>query len=549
MSTKEAHFGVIQLTRIGDLVQTLQAARQFKAEHGNVKLSLIARRRFATGIHFLLETVFDNIYLFETSDFFGDKSLASAKDKTHEFISQITSEKFDVLLNFSFCKSSSYLTSLIPAKHKLGIQRNKKTEVVIEDKWSQFVYSNVMTDSNAPFSLVDIYRYMLGCKQNLVLDPDPNFDNRDNNIVLHPFASHKKKRWGTNKWNELIYKLVRENPEHKIHIVGADQDIEDANRIINSPALANYKDKIISHVGVGSIADTYQLLMNSKLFIGHDSMVAHLAAETLTPTIVLSLGTVRPYETTPYQNNVINLAPKNSCYPCTIQTKCDFLPCHNSINHQIVAAIGSELLERKELQLSRLKSKLSPFHFETVHIYQAEYMDYGLDLKEISHETTAVKDLFKEFYKVIWLYYLRGEEYNINIPQVSRDTAEKLNHYLSGTNYLYELYTFGMKYCNDIVNQAESTQPDINKIQERVNRIQEVDQLCIMTKQSYPLLSPIVDFFYVNKANSLGQNIVEISKNNLVNQYDASNLMSVIHDFVEKTISPHIVKNSVNKEV
>ena len=45
---------ILQLTRIGDLVQTYQATRQFKAENPNTHITLIARRKFATGIHFLL---------------------------------------------------------------------------------------------------------------------------------------------------------------------------------------------------------------------------------------------------------------------------------------------------------------------------------------------------------------------------------------------------------------------------------------------------------------------------------------------------------------
>ena len=86
---------IIQLTRIGDIIQTTQAARQMKAESPDAHLTLIARRKFAKGLMFLLETVFDNIILFDTADFFIQKSLKSGKAEVSSFIKQLKSEKFE----------------------------------------------------------------------------------------------------------------------------------------------------------------------------------------------------------------------------------------------------------------------------------------------------------------------------------------------------------------------------------------------------------------------------------------------------------------------
>ena len=50
-------------------------------------------------------------------------------------------------------------------------------------------------------------------------------------IVLHPFASSKKKRWGINKWSELIFKLAKDNPRYDFHIVGGPEDSAEAKRL------------------------------------------------------------------------------------------------------------------------------------------------------------------------------------------------------------------------------------------------------------------------------------------------------------------------------
>ena len=54
-------FTLIQLTRLGDLVQTYQAAKALKEIHPEVNLKLIARKNFAESLHFLLKDTFPSI--------------------------------------------------------------------------------------------------------------------------------------------------------------------------------------------------------------------------------------------------------------------------------------------------------------------------------------------------------------------------------------------------------------------------------------------------------------------------------------------------------
>ncbi len=540
---------IIQLTRIGDLIQTVQATRQFKAENPEASISLIARRKFAKGLMFLLETVFDEIILFDTKDFFRSKTLKSGSDELHSFINNINQTSYDYCVNLSFGKSSGYLSSLVNAKHRLGIFRNHKAELIINDRWSQFVYSNVLNNTENPFSLVDIYKYIVGVEQTHILDPDPDFEQREANVVIHPFASQRKKKWGISRWGELIYKMAKDNPDYKFHIVGGKEDIAEAQRLIHTPSLQNLKERIIIHAGNASIAQTYQILMNSRLFIGHDSMVSHLASETLTPGIVISLGTVRHQETTPYGRDFYNIIPKNKCYPCAIEKECELLPCHNSINHQVISVLANSILNKDEISRESLTEKLTTFHLASIEIFTTDFTEDGIIYKEVLSEYKATREVFKVYYDIIWQYYLRGIETNKQLPMISPSTAQELSKYLSGINYLYELYNFGMKYSNKIIEISESENIDIKAIQENINKLGEIDNLCNITKKTYPLLKGLVDYFYVNKANAIGDNLVDISKNNLLNYYDASNLVAVLHDFIEKSIKPHVAPSKLNKEV
>lgn len=548
MSKKPLKIAVIQLTRIGDLVQTTQAVRQFRVENPNIHITLIARRKFASGIKFLLETVFDEVIMFETKDFFKKSSLNDVRTSIHNFIFELNQNRFDVCVNLSFNKSSAYLNSLLNCQLRLGIYRNNKAEVAIDDNWSQYVYSNVMNSDNNPFGLVDIFRYIMGGQGVYTLDDDSQI-KRQKQIVLHPFASHKKKRWGLNKWNELIYKMSKDHPDYTFHIVGGPEDQNEANRIFHSPALKNINNKIFVHAGTYDLAQTYQLLMESSLFIGHDSVVSHLAAETLIPTVVISLGTVRPHETTAYQAGVINITPRNKCYPCAIETVCESLPCHNSINHQAIACIAKGLIDGASINAQYLKENLNPFQLDTIRVYSSSYNETGLVINEVSENYLGLADVFKEYYKIIWQIYLRDTELKADLPEITQETAKQLYRYQDGVNYLWEIYNFGVKFSNKIIKEAESTNPNLEIIQENINKLNELDQMCTITKKSYPYLAGLIDYFYVHKANTPGNNIIDISKSNLLAYYDASNLTAVLYEFVEKSVAPFINKSPKNMEV
>ena len=546
MKTKIA---VIQLTRSGDLIQTAQAVRQLKAENSDAHVTLIARRSFGSGLRFLLETVFDNIIFFETKELIKKEGLKQTCDEAHQFINKLKNEKFEFTINLSYSKSSGYLTKLINSEYQLGLARNNKNEITIQDKWGQFIYSNVLSGSLNPFSLVDLYRYSMGVIENHVLDPDPNFTKRANNIVIHPFASHKKKRWGMSKWSEVIYKLAIEHPDFKIHIVGGALDKADADRLLHSPSLLGLKNRVVSHAGQYSMADTYQLLMDSKLFIGHDSLVGHIASETLTPIITVSLGTVRPHETTPYSAQAINIVPTNSCFPCPIESNCDLLPCHSAINSNLVSILANGWLNDSNFDSEFISDKIPAHYLHNTKIFKTHYDENGLCLDEISNNYQSITESFRTYYKIIWLYYLNNAETNNQLPSLSHQTVELLQNYSNGTTYLYELYNFGMNYSTQILEESKKNKPNYAKIQGYINKLGEIDQLCSITKKTFPLLAPIVDYFYVNKANSLGHNLMEVSQQNILNYYDASNLIAVVDDFIKKSTKPFTKDVGHSKEV
>ena len=539
---------LIQLTRIGDIIQTYRAAAQLKAEKPNINLTLITRRRFSSQLNFLLKEVFDEIVEFETKDFFQSKdvNLKEAKLALHNFLFDVKKMDFDIVINLSFNKSSSFLTTLIPKELKMGLYKNNMAQVGIDDKWSQFIYSNVMESTNSPINLVDVYKSIIGAREVDVT----NFETPKNKIItIHPFASTHKKSWGSSKWTEYIYKLLKDDNEVEVNIVGAKNDTDLADRIVNNPVLKIFNKRIHNKVGFNTIEDTFNLLSESHLFIGHDSMVSHLAGTLRMPSIVLSLGTVRPHETTPYNDRVVNLVPRLKCFPCQPTTKCELLPCHNSLSYKAVVQVTKNLLSKTEFSKENLTSGLLPFEMESFNMLVSSFDEAGLKLTDIGENNLSVPDTFKTYYRLIWSYYLNNKDIQSDIPKVHADNAAILNLHIEGTKHLFELYSHGFQFCNQILDESEKETPSVQFIQERVKKLAEIDELTSMTKTAYPYLAPIADFFFVNKANAAGKNIIEITNNNLIAFHEASNITAILNELLAKTIGPSLSSDRITQEV
>ena len=222
---------LVQLTRLGDLIQTAQVTKKLKASRSDIRVSLVARKQFADPLRFLLEEVFDEIHTVDFSGItnFEQNNIKTTTDNIQTLLTQINKTHISALINLSFSKPAGYLCSLIKADYKLGVHYDNFSNMIVKDHWSQFVYSNVLGSNLNPFSLVDLYANII-CIDKSSLIPVAN-KGKGKRILIHPFASLSRKRWKPSKWAELIYKLLKDNPELVIDIAGGKEDLVDVTFI------------------------------------------------------------------------------------------------------------------------------------------------------------------------------------------------------------------------------------------------------------------------------------------------------------------------------
>lgn len=547
MKTKGT-FAIIQLTRMGDLVQTIQAGRELKESYPEINLKIIARKSFGSALGFLLEKVYDEIILIDKKTLITD-NLENSLQNINSFIQEPRLQNIDVLINLSFCETSNYLSSILEPKHRLGTFINKWNQVEVKDQWSQLIYSMVMGGPACPFNLVDIYKSILGVTSRKVWDKQERNNGNPFTLGLHPFASSNKKKWKIKKWSEVIYKVLKSSPKIKILIFGSENERQEVEEILNLPSLKRFEHQIENWVGKLTLEKTFYKIKECSHFVGHDSLLGHLAKEANVPSITVSLGTVRPIETAPYGINTFVVSPKTKCFPCFPNTECNFFQCHADISYQAIAEIVKGFVLEDDINVTKLKNEVSPFHLDAIKIQRYGPTESGwYASQDLDKDSSNIKEVFRDISRVALLYKMEGIEENISFPVLNESIASSLGHNAKGVEQLYQLAEFGKKYSHDVIKEIAKTSPSMTEIKRLGDKIEEVDRLMDLMVKAYPILNPIISFYKVIKSNLKGNNIVEISESSHNVYQDNGILCSIIYELISSTLNNFDKNNKGQKK-
>ena len=183
-------------------------------------------------------------------------------------------------------------------------------------------------------------------------------------VVIHPYPKFRYKMWTQQNWATLINWLG--NQSLQVYLTGS--------KTPNEVAYINEIIRIASHpchslAGQLSLAQTTHLLKDSRLYIGPDTAVTHLAAATGTPSIAL-FGPSNPIKWGPWpihwrktqspwtrtgsrlEGNTCLLQGPGTCVPC-LEEGCDRhinseSRCLTELAPEFVIAQAAKLLSSQE---------------------------------------------------------------------------------------------------------------------------------------------------------------------------------------------------------
>lgn len=163
-------------------------------------------------------------------------------------------------------------------------------------------------------------------------------------IVIHPGGTIESKRWGAARFARLAEALLVA-PDRRVALAGGGADRLEAQAVLRLAARS--EGRLVDFTGALSIPETAWLLGRSRVFVGGDSGVAHLAAALGVRTVVLfGPGDPRKWGLTDARHRIIRQALP--CSPCSLfgyQRACRDKACMGEITVDSVAAAVLEQLK------------------------------------------------------------------------------------------------------------------------------------------------------------------------------------------------------------
>ncbi|TAE00968.1 MAG: glycosyltransferase family 9 protein [Bacteroidetes bacterium] len=230
-------------------------------------------------------------------------------------LTQIRSEKYDLVINLQRFLATGILTAFSGAKQKIGFSKNPLSWTF--DKHFAHELGNGTHEVARNLSLIS---HLTDSKQ---IRPALYPSTKDYELTqklkseaylcLAPTSVWFTKQFPTEKWVEFLQK---QNFEGNIYLLGAKTDRETCEQILQKSG----KKNIINLAGELNLLQSTALMKDAIMNFVNDSAPMHLASSVNANTCAIFCSTIKEFGFYPLSENatIIEYAQKLSCRPCGI---------------------------------------------------------------------------------------------------------------------------------------------------------------------------------------------------------------------------------------
>lgn len=499
---------IIHMSRLGDMVQSLPAVKLLKEDNPDCRITYMGIKDFCT----ILEDIpwIDDLVTLswqQVSSTMGEAGAASvsAVDELLQTIPQLRAD-YDLLINFTHNRFSSYLTEKVKASVKRGRIFSENNELVISGKWAKYLFAMAKHQEYNLLNLVDIYMGMAGVRnrpagQFLPIDRQAKekADSLLRGTGIQPGkplvgfqvgTSSPAKTWPIEHFVQLG-EIIRNEIKAQIIIFGSAKETALAEQF---GATARYP--FVSLVGKTPLRELPALFSNVDVLVGSDTGPMHIAAAVGTKLVGIYAGTAYFGVTGPYGVGHIAVQSDYPCAPCMKSNQCANPLCRMHIRPELVArAVKLSLgMDGNGPVPPCAGARLYQSSFSQDGTLRYELIDEGCEsfLSWLS-SSRHVKALISQ---ALWSQWL-GLPSEFIIPGFLRKGGilkEIKDDFTESSSTHIELYSAGMSLCQRIIDQFQKGDPNIQTINSVLSSLSQVEERLKELEGPLPILKDIHEY-------------------------------------------------------
>lgn len=340
---------VIQLARIGDILQTTAILRRMRAAAPDRELHLVVIDGFSVPVPGRLVDRLHTFPLVALSRMLAESPRDWARPfaTLRQFVESLGREPFDLAVNLTIDDYAGLLMSQIPARTRVGLTMTSGRTRAVHGDWMRYFWATARSRSLRAFNLVDLFTWSAGgaCDgQGLEMDVTPQAraamdtwlraqraDERPL-VALQLGASAANRQWRPERFAAMVDGLGE--GEADFVLVGTESERPLAQRFFSCSSRG-----AIDAIGKTSLVELGALLERCRLLVTNDTGTMHVATAVGTPVVELTLGPAFAHETGPYGAGHFIVEPTIECFPCTAGAECSHLGCHEFLQPGEAAAV------------------------------------------------------------------------------------------------------------------------------------------------------------------------------------------------------------------
>ena len=505
---------VINLTRMGDLIQTIGLINAVHKLLPKARIDVLVMKAFASIVkHF--EYVND-VIAFDDSVF--NESIAddlwSSFGELYKIIDELNKKEYDILFNPIVSKQSSILAYLIKAKQKLGLQITENKEQKMTCDFTSYMLANQHSLGDFSFNLVDIFAGMIKdveCNKGreLLL---PEYDefrlrvfegdlksvgwflnkvklppNERMIIGFHIGASQSNKAWNMGYYKTVIKELLIDR-EYIVVLFGGYKEKEFKSFFADVTS-----DLFFNTIGDFKVNELIAAVSSIDLLVTNDTGPMHIATACGVPVIDISLGPVSKWETGAYNENALIIEARLDCHPCSFNNDCQHWNCHHAIQPEVVVeavrykmqALRSQKYENKDgLPHFVRNDKVSFSYYDKVRFYTCGKDMFGFH---------SFKPLFKEeITKIEYVFLLKRFVWSLYFVDKWDDFGELKEQFMESIKASYDVPNFCFKelqnYLSELNGLILHILSDLEKVKNSEKSLDNNKEILLNVKRNKELL-------------------------------------------------------------
>ncbi len=351
---------IINITRMGDLIQMIPLLARLEEESPGVTIDLIVDQEFAhvamliPGIRHVL--AFDFQKLMDESRVRARDVVSLYQDLSH-WAKPLLQVGYDRVINLTFNRRSAFLVKFFGCVDERGMTTAQDGSFLVKNPWMKYFLDFQAYRHVNRFNIVDLFA--LGGSgpggfhpiQLLVThklsDWARTFLRHAGSphywVAVQVGASDPMKAWRPEYYGQMMAHLSKRQDVGFV-LIGSKKEEPAVQEAIKVFRQTGGQGILCEAVGKTSVPEVIALLQQCQLMVTNDTGPMHMAVGVTTPVVNISVGHVDFRETGPFGPGHWVVQPDIVCGPCGFDKVCPHHACKDQIVTEEIAELCLHLI-------------------------------------------------------------------------------------------------------------------------------------------------------------------------------------------------------------